>query len=354
MLNNFSILHLSTGKSLRGGERQVMFLHNGLLKKAVQSVLLCKAGNELARQPLRGIQPIPWHGEADLFGFIGIYNRCKKMAPRIIHCHDAHALVHGSIVGALLKIPIIYSRRVIFPLHNDPISRWKYGQCAAIIAVSNAVAKQCAESMPSEKIHIVHDGVDWNTPLLSRGEARKVLGVSDNCFLIGTVGHFTGEKNLSLTIELAQALRSSYPQVKIVCIGDADFRGMPLPDNFLAIGPKPNAVSFYNAFDLYISTSTREGLGSALIDAVVRDIPAVATDAGGTRDIFPEHWPLVPQKSSDLFITAVKHAIDDYEKVKSDALLCGKRARDIFSIQSLVENTIAIYQRILSGAGPSS
>ena len=77
-----------------------------------------------------------------------------------------------------------------------------------------------------------------------------------------------------------------------MCIGKADFRGMQLPDNFFAITPKPNAVSFYNAFDLYISTSTREGLGSALIDAVVRDIPAVATDAGGTRDIFPEHRPL--------------------------------------------------------------
>jgi len=353
MHNNFSILHLSTGKSLRGGERQVMFLHDGLLKKGVQSVLLCKAESELTRQPPRGMQSVPWHGEADLFGFIGIYNRCKKMAPSIIHCHDAHALLHGGLAGKLLKIPVVYSRRVIFPLHNDPLSRWKYGQCAAIIAVSNAVAKQCAAKMPSEKIHIVHDGVDWNTPLFSRGEARKVLGLSDNCFLIGTVGHFTGEKNLSLTIELAHALRSNYPHAKIVCIGKADFRGMQLPDNFFAIGPKPNAVSFYNAFDLYISTSTREGLGSALIDAVVRDIPAVATDAGGTRDIFPEHRPLVPQNSSDLFIAAVKLVIENYEKAKSDAMLCGKRARDIFSIQSLVENTIAIYQRILSDAGPS-
>ena len=354
MAADFSIFHLSTGKSLRGGERQAMFLHNGLLKKGVQSVLLCKAGSELARQSLRGIQPVSWRGEADLFAFIRIYNLCKKMAPSIVHCHDAHALVHGSIVGALLKIPIIYSRRVIFPLHNDPLSRWKYGQCAAIIAVSNAVANQCAASMPSKKIHVVHDGVDWNTPLLSRGEARKAMALSDNSFLIGTVGHFTGEKNLSLTLELAKALRSNYPQVKIICIGDADFRDMSLPDNFFAIGLKPDAVSFYNAFDLYISTSTREGLGSALIDAVVRDIPAVATDAGGTRDIFPEHWPLVPQNSSDLFIASVKHAIDDYEKAKSDALLCGKRARDIFSILSLVENTIAIYQRIVRGVGPSS
>ena len=190
MHNNFSILHLSTGKSLRGGERQVMFLHDGLLKKGVQSVLLCKAESELTRQPPRGMQSVPWHGEADLFGFIGIYNRCKKMAPSIIHCHDAHALLHGGLAGKLLKIPVVYSRRVIFPLHNDPLSRWKYGQCAAIIAVSNAVAKQCAAKMPSEKINIVHDGVDWNTPLFSRGEARKVLGLSDNCFLIGNCWAF--------------------------------------------------------------------------------------------------------------------------------------------------------------------
>jgi Glycosyltransferase len=347
MTTDHSILHLSTGKALRGGERQVRVLHNGLLKKGHKSLLVCKATGELSRQNIAQMQSVSWHGEGDLFGLLRLYNLYKKTAPTIIHCHDAHALFHGSIIGARLHIPIVYTRRVLFALHNNFFSKWKYAHCNALIAVSNAVAKQCAALMPGEKIRIVHDGVDWKAPMLCRREARKVLGVPEDSFIIGTVGHFTREKNLSLVVKLAEALRDKYPHVNIICIGPADFQTSSLPDNCMSAGFKPDAASYYNAFDLYISSSVREGLGSALIDAVVRDIPAVALDAGGTRDIFPEAWPLVSENSTDLFIAEVTKAINNYKKAKSDALLCGKRARNIFSIESMVNGTIEVYRRIL-------
>lgn len=345
---NFSILHLSTGKALRGGERQVMFLHNGLLKKGHKSLLVCNAAGELSKQNIAQMQSISWHGEGDPFGFLRFYNQCNKNAPNIIHCHDAHALFHGSIIGVLLHVPIVYTRRVLFTLHNNLFSKWKYAHCNAIIAVSNAVAKQSGALVPGEKIHIIHDGVEGNVTMLSRQDARKSLGVSEDSFAIGTVGHFTREKNLSLVVKLAEALRDKYPYVKIVCIGPTDFQTNILPDNLVLVGFKPDAASYYRAFDLYISTSVQEGLGSALADAVVRDIPAVALDAGGTRDIFPDTWSLVPENSPGLFITSVTQAINNFEKVKSNALLCGRRARDLFSIDSMVDNTLSVYQQFLN------
>jgi glycosyltransferase involved in cell wall biosynthesis len=344
-----SVLHLSTGKSLRGGERQVMLLHNGLLKKGIKSFLVCNAASELSKQNIARIQSVPWHGEADPFGLLRFYYHCKKAAPEKIHCHDAHALFHGSIIGALLGVPIVYTRRVLFSLHDNFISKWKYAHCEALITVSNAVAGQFDAYLPPEKIHVVHDGVDWNTPMLSRREARNALGVPENCRIIGAVGHFTREKNLPLVLKLAQALRDKYPHVKIVCIGPADFQTGSLPDNIVRAGYKTDAASYYSAFDLYISSSKREGLGSALIDAVVRNIPAIALDAGGTRDIFPEAWPLVPENTPGLFIAAVIQAIDNFETAKSDALICGKRARDIFSVDSMVDGTLRVYRQILRG-----
>ena len=347
MPNNFSILHFSTGKSLRGGERQAMFLHDGLLKKGFKSLLVCKAAGVLSRQNIAHMQSVPWNGEGDPFGFIKFHHQCKKASPNIIHCHDAHALFHGSIIGHLLHVPVVYTRRVLFSLHNNFISKWKYAHCNALIAVSNAVAQQCGALMPGEKIHIVHDGVDYNVPMLSRRESRIALGVPEDCFAIGTVGHFTCEKNISLVVSLAKALQDKYPRVKIVCIGPADFQTDSLPNNFIPVGFKPDAATYYNAFDLYLSSSLREGLGSALIDAVVRDIPVIAIDAGGTPDIFPEAWPLVPENSPELFIGAAVQAIDNFKKAKSDALLCGKRARDLFSVDSMVDGVILVYRHIV-------
>jgi glycosyltransferase involved in cell wall biosynthesis len=236
---------------------------------------------------------------------------------------------------------------VLFALHNNFFSKWQYAHCDALIAVSNAVAKQCNACMPFEKIHVVHDGVDWKTPTLSRREARNAMGVPEDDFIIGTVGHFTHEKNISLVLLLAEAIRNKYPHVKIVFIGPADFLTGQFPDNIVQAGFKTDAASYYNAFDLYISSSVQEGLGSALIDAVVRDIPAIAVDAGGTRDIFPETMPPVPVNFPELFIASVIRTIDNFEKAKSDALVCGNRARDIFSVDSMVDGTIHAYRQLL-------
>jgi glycosyltransferase involved in cell wall biosynthesis len=92
-----------------------------------------------------------------------------------------------------------------------------------------------------------------------------------------------------------------------------------------------------------------EGLGSALIDAVVRDIPVVAVDAGGTRDIFPENRPLVSSGDESGLILSVKKIIDNHEKALSDAKKCGIRARAIFSVENMVNKTIEAYKSVIKG-----
>jgi glycosyltransferase involved in cell wall biosynthesis len=269
---------------------------------------------------------------------------CRSNGASIIHCHDSHALSHGAIVGKSLRIPVVYTRRVIFPLHGNFFSQWKYGKCAKVIAVSNAVAEQCRAVVPQEKIAVIPDGVDWNRAIVSRREARQALGIPEEAFVIGSVGHFTAEKNLQLLLALANNFQKTNPNVRIVCIGPTDIHKKSIPGNMLCTGLKPDAVTYYNAFDAYVSTSTQEGLGSALLDAVVRDIPAVAVDAGGTRDIFPEGWPLVAATDQEGFIKAVTAVVENPEEARRRAEICGKRAREIFSVESMVGKTMAIYE----------
>jgi glycosyltransferase involved in cell wall biosynthesis len=343
-----AIVHLSTGKHFRGGERQALLLHNGLLEKGYKSLLICRAKGELSRQHTSSLSSVSWKGEWDASGLMRIITRCKSASPSIIHCHDAHSFTHGIIAGSLLRIPVVYTRRVVFPLRNNIFSNWKYGKCRLFIAISKAVALQCLRIAGQERIRIVPDGVEWRKPSLSRAEARTLLGIPDGCFAIGTVGHFTHEKNLPLIATLAGALKKEKKDVRIVCVGPygAD---LEYPDNMIFTGYKPNASDCYAAFDAYISGSMNEGLGSALIDAVVRDIPVVAVDAGGTRDIFPENRPLVSSGDESGLILSVKKIIDNHEKALSDAKKCGIRARAIFSVENMVNKTIEAYKSVIKG-----
>jgi len=201
-----TILHFSTGRYFRGGERQVEFLHAGLSGAGMQSILVCRKGGGLINRNLANVIPLPWRGEWDALGLARFVRICKQHRPAIIHSHDGHSLAHASIAGALTGAVVIHTRRVNFPLGRSAFSRWKYARCSALIGVSEAVARACKEAFPSVRVHTVHDGVDWSAPGLARSDARQELGVGGEAFVIGAVAYFTEEKNLPLLASLARSL----------------------------------------------------------------------------------------------------------------------------------------------------
>jgi glycosyltransferase involved in cell wall biosynthesis len=342
-----TILHFSTGRYLRGGERQIAFLHSGLEAKGVHSVLACRKGGELAAQELCNSVAIPWLGEWDTIGLARFIALCKQIRPVLIHSHDGHALAHASVAGTTLRIPVVYTRRVIFDLHPSFISQWKYKSCKALIGVSHAVARKCKEAFPEVRVHIVHDGVEWTADSLTRQEARKELGIGNDAFAIGTVAHFTKEKCLDLLISLARSLMPSFPNARIVCIGPMPQRPVAFPSNMIVCGFRSNAARYYRAFDAYVSASSHEGLGSALLDAIVREIPCVAVDAGGTRDLFPEGMALVAPEDEKGLFSSVTYLMSAYENAAKAAAVFGARARDIFSVDTMVGRTIDVYKTVV-------
>jgi glycosyltransferase involved in cell wall biosynthesis len=346
-----SILHFSTGKYLRGGERQVAWLHGGLSKRGCKSMLACIKGGELAAQGLQNTISVPWLGEWDIGGLVRFTGICKKHRPSVIHCHDAHALAHGVLAGRRLGIPVVYTRRVVFPINASYFSHKKYRACAAIIAISNAVAAQCKEVVSPDRVHIVGDGADWSAPLLARPEARKRLGIPGDTFIFGTVAHFTAEKDMALLFYLANSIQTQKPGARLACIGPFDEKQKKrysIPESIVCAGKLDNAVQYYSAFDAYVSTSSAEGLGSALLDAIVRDIPCVAVDAGGTPDLFPDGWQLAARGDHKGFTAQVMRLMDDYPAAQAAAKRCGARARNIFSVDTMVEKTMSVYTTVAS------
>jgi glycosyltransferase involved in cell wall biosynthesis len=198
-------------------------------------------------------------------------------------------------------------------------------------------------------VHIVGDGADWTAPLLSRTEARKQLGIPADTFVFGTVAHFTAEKDIALIFGLANSIQVKKPGARLVCIGPFDEKlkkRYSIPKSIVFAGKLDNAAQYYSAFDAYVSTSSAEGLGSALLDAIVRDIPCVAVNAGGTPDLFPDDWRLVKRGDYEGFTAAAAGLMDDYPAAQAAAKRCGARARDIFSVDAMVEKTMAVYTTV--------
>ena len=141
-------LHIDTGREMRGGQWQLLYLLRGLVERGERALLLAPAGSDLLQAALaQRLDARP----------LGIVSLARGAGGAdLIHAHDARA--HN--LGLLLNNPLVVSRRVAFAVKSSPWSRWKYRRASHFVAVSQFVKRMLLDAgVADERITVVHDGV---------------------------------------------------------------------------------------------------------------------------------------------------------------------------------------------------
>ncbi len=341
------ICHISTEKGFRGGERQLVRIHEGILASGEESIIICRSDNTELSQT-NYAHGIAFKGFGTLVAPLQILRILIAQKPDLIHCHDSRALSLVAILKPFLKSPVVVSRKTVYSIANTGATKRKFTAVDHLIAVSHAAAEVVADRFPTLPVTVIFDGVVPYTGK-SRSEVRAILGVSESITLFATVGYFSTEKNVPLLRKTADFLAQSFPNAKIVLIGPVAEKFLDLVENHSSIllaGKIENAETLYAGFDCYLSASTREGLGSALLDAVVRDIPAIALDSGGSRDIFAPNDTAHCENES-AFLACVKEFCEGSHHL-GDVVKRGISARNRFSIENLQTEHIALYRSLIN------
>src|SRR5665213_4044426 len=184
------ILHLDSGREMRGGQWQALRLHSGLLQAGHESLLLARRGSPLLNTPSSGIlHPLTLASLSRRFD--------------LIHAHDARSHTLAALLG---RVPLIVSRRVAFPIRASALSRLKYRRPRLFLAVSDCVAQQLrAAHIDENRIAVVYDGVP--VPV-SPANGHRILAIDKGTNLSDAAAKQAGielEKSLNLTADLPGA-----------------------------------------------------------------------------------------------------------------------------------------------------
>jgi hypothetical protein len=298
------ILHVDSGRQMRGGQRQVLLLMKGLRDAGHESTLLAWRGGPLWSAAQTAGFPV---FSATLFDVV---SHARKHA--LVHAHDAHSHTLAAVAAGP---PLVVSRRVAFPVGRSLLSRWKYRRATRYLAVSRFVAVQLeAAGVPAEKIEVVFDAVESiaSTPAWRAGGPVVSLASSDP------------RKGR----DLAEAAGRLAP-FEITYSNDLE-RDLPGASVFL-----------------YLTRS--EGFGSAALLAMSLGVPVIASRVEGLCEAlaFGQAGILVENDPSQIAAAVVSLRADP-ARARSLASAARLHLEQSFTLQTLVEGTLAAYRRVLA------
>ncbi|MCP2620371.1 glycosyltransferase, partial [Candidatus Aminicenantes bacterium AC-334-K16] len=209
--------------------------------------------------------------------------------PVIIHTlHGIHYLHYRNPV---LKWLMVWQERLM--------SRWTDN----IICVSFADARLVSRYRLAErsKIVVIRNGLEWPSRVLLSPEMKRekkikvaqLLGVDPDFYFVGTVARLHRQKGLIYFFRSFPEVKRKINQVVFLVIG-----GGPLERKFsrylrqkrwekriFLLGERRDVADFYPVFDLFVLPSLWEGLPLALLEAAQWELPVVATDIDGCREV---------------------------------------------------------------------
>jgi glycosyltransferase involved in cell wall biosynthesis len=345
------ILHVDLERDWGGGQRQLFLLASRLDPRKQPSVLLCRRNSALGRAAVKaGLRTIDYRGLPGLF----------LLAPRLkgvslIHTHSSASLTAGLLLRFLLKKPLVHTRRFVSEGPLTRLSVRRLASCDRVVAISATVRKQMLDSgFPAKKVLLIPSAVE--APVRAAGKKGR------GRFVIGTVGKLSILKNHICLIRAAARLQRTRDDFEVRIIGDGYHRktleraaaelGVISKVQFL--GFRTDALDLMTGFDVFVLTSRREGLGTSVLDAVLRRIPVVVPDIPVMREI-------VRNGRSGLFFDP-EDPEDLARKLDSSLRSTGARKRmasaayrevsEKFSLKKMVGSYAALY-RSLTKDGPA-
>lgn len=219
----------------------------------------------------------------------------------VVHCHHYSPYVYGLIASRLANVRLVFTehgrlsdgapsqkRRLVNPL----LSMLGGRVCAVSADLKQHMA---AEGFPARRIKVVYNGIDpgHRPTSLERHAAREALGVPRGAFVTGTVGRLDPVKNLPAMLRAHALLVEKHPDTRAVIVGDGPERGalealaaeLGIADSVVFTGYRSDVRALMAAFDVYLNTSTYEGVSLTILEAMASSLPVVATPVGGNPEV---------------------------------------------------------------------
>ncbi len=292
--------------------------------------------------------------------------------PGLIHCNSLSTSRLFGTVSQSLSIPCLGYLRDIVKLSRKAIS--DINACDQIVAVSNATKSfHVARGILESKTDTIYNGADLDKffpPIPSPGDFEPAQHRPLHCLFVGQIGIRKGIDTLLEAVELFAAT-SGPIELDIVGIRHSqkqeaiDYEEQLLQTSkrlnqqqrihIAWLGRRNDVPDLMRKSDVLVHPARQEPLGRVLLEALATGLPAVATDVGGTQEIYrglEEYELLCPPDDPPALAERICHVASQPTGKLRRKLRAIAKAR--FSCEIAAANLEKAYSRLITAKPTSS
>lgn len=293
-----------------------------------------------------------------------LWREIRAFRPDLVHTHLIHADIHGQLAARLAGVTGVSSVHGTHGFYTrEPyrsLARLAGHRAALTIAISEHVERFIESVGISRRgaVRMVHYGIDSSGWLASEGErdaARGALGLDRESIAVGVASRLVAHKGHSRLLEAHARASRDRPELRLLIAGDGPLRtelehqARALDGSVRFLGFVKEIRDFMGACDVLAFPSQPafgEGFGLAALEGMAAGRPIVATATCSLPEVVAagETGFLVDPESSDELAAALVRLAESADLRAKMGQEAHRRARSAFSLDSMVERTIAVYR----------
>jgi glycosyltransferase involved in cell wall biosynthesis len=367
------ILHISSARTIGGGERHLADLVNALAGRGheVYAALPLRSPlrDELGALPPQNIFTLRLRNALDIGSALELARLVREHRIEIVHAHVARDYPLAALATRRNRLAkLIITRHVLFPLNK--LHRVTLSHVARVICVSHAVkaSLNAQQIFPANKLNVIPNGIDFqhldaSLQNFDRDDFRHRMKIPPGSLLIGTVGELKKQKGHEDFLRAVAIVAREREDAHFIIAGadstrTAEYRTslehliaeLQLTRRVHLAGWLDRIAPLLDALDLYVSASHTESFGLTIVEAMALGLPVVATATEGAQEIInpDDAGVLVPIGNVEALGSAVLRLLGDkHERIRLGTL-ARATARTRFSLERMVDETEKTYAETMN------
>ena len=229
-----------------------------------------------------------------------------------------------------------------------------------IVVISDELKRVFMQKgFPPNHLHVIYNGTPishyQNISEEKVNALRNKFGLSPHDLVIGCISRMKEQQ------QLVQALVHINDDVKVIFAGippgslDAVIQKYAIKNQIIYAGDlsHEDALHLYKTFTVSVLASIMDGFGLVLVEAMGLEVPVVATNAGGIRDVVQHNVNglLFENENTEELAACINAVLYDEEKRKTLIMNGKKTAFEKFTIERTIDNYETFFGQLIGRKG---